>query len=281
MHTRAAIVGTAGSWTMTPWSDPGLHITSLNDAYRMAGFVRADAWYDLHPLNKFFHPTEGQPVFAHELPVGHYARPATHKQWLAQQQIPVWLHPDHATQDPASASWPSARPLPIADITAYFGRYFASSPALMMAHLILQGMKEIQIYGIHLSTEQEYREQRPQMEFIAGRFLGNGKLTMTVKDGLRHYETADAHLVFPEASPVLQADWMYAIEPKPYAGPIEALKWELHKYGVKRERVIAALKTAPFWRRTNALREELWRCEAYQTDAQDALARVQLAQQWR
>ena len=247
----------------------------------MPGFVRADAWYDLHPLDKFYHPPQGQMVYAHQVPAGHYCRPETHKAWLAQQQIPVWLHPDHATQDPASASWPSARALPLQDITAYFGRYFTSSPALMLAHLILQGYKDVAIYGIHLATEQEYRDQRPQMEFLAGRFLGAGKLTMSVKDGLRHYETADAHLVFPEASPVLQADWMYAIEPKPHTGHKEALKWEAHKYAVKRERTVAALKTAPWWASKKALQDDLWRFEAYQADVQDQLARVDLVQQWR
>jgi hypothetical protein len=200
---------------------------------------------------------------------------------IGMQQIPVWLHPDHATQDPASASWPSARAFPKAEVEAHFGRYFTSSPAWMLAHLILQGYKEVHIYGIHLSTEQEYRDQRPQMEFLAGRFLGAGKQRMTVKDGLRHYETPDAHLVFPEASPVLQADWQYAFDPKPHNQHVEHLKWDAHKYGIKRERAIAALKTKRVWQRAKPLQEELWRIEAYQLDVQDALQRVQIAQQWR
>ena len=281
MQKRACITGTAQSWVQTPWADPEMRICSLNDAYRLKGFVRADAWYDPHPLNMFYTPAEGQVLFAHQVPPGKYARPKDHKQWLAQQQIPVWLHPDHVAQDPESANWPSARPLPLAEITDYFGRYFTSSPALIMAHLILQGFKEIHVYGIHLATEQEYRDQRPQMEFLAGRFLGASKQTMTVKDGLRHYETQDAHLVFPEASPVLQADWMYAIEPKPHNGHKEQLKWEHHKYSIKRERAIQALKTAPWWASTKATQDELWTYEAHLADVQDALQRVDLAQAWR
>lgn len=281
MHQRAAIVGTAQSWQMTPFADPSMYIASLNDAYRMAGFVRADAWYDLHPLDKFYHPPQGQLVYAHQVPAGHYCRPDTHKQWLAMQQIPVWLHPDYATQDPAAAAWPSARAFPRAEVEAYFGRYFTSSPAWMLAHLILQGYREVHIYGIHLATEQEYRDQRPQMEFLAGRFLGRGQQTMTVKDGLRHYETADAHLVFPEASPVLQADWQYALEPKPHNTYKEQLKWEAHKYAIKRERAVAALKTAPWWQSKKQLQDDLWTFEAYQADVQDQLQRVDLVQQWR
>jgi hypothetical protein len=280
-QTRAAIIGTAQSWALTPWADPSMYLCSLNDAYRLNGFVRADAWYDLHPLDKFFSPVEGQPIYQHQVPPGHYARPSEHKAWLAQQMIPVWLHPDHATQDPASLTWKSARAFPRAEIEAYFGRYFTSSPAWMLAHLMLQGFKEIHVYGIHLATEAEYREQRPQMEFLAGRFLGRGKLAMTVKDGLRHYETADAHLVFPEASPVLQQDWQYAFEPKPGNQHKEQLKWDAHRYGIKRERAVAALKAAPWWQSKKQLQNDLWRYEAYQADVQDALQRVDLAQHWR
>ena len=278
---RACITGTAQSWAMTPWTDASMLICSLNDAYRMAGFQRADAWYDLHPLDKFFHPPQGRALYAHEVPPGHYCRPVEHKAWLAAQLIPVWLHPEHVVQDPASAAWPQAKPFPRATIEAHFGRYFTSSPAWMLAHLMLQGFQEIHVYGIHLATEHEYREQRPQMEFLAGRFLGRGKQTMTVKDGLRHYETAEAHLVFPEASPVLQQDWQYAFEPKPSNQHREQLKWEHHKYSVKRERAIAALKAAPWWQRTRPLQDELWTHEAHLADVQDALQRSDLAQTWR
>jgi hypothetical protein len=278
---RATIVGTAQSWTMAPWNDPGMYIVSLNDAYRMKGFVRADAWYDLHPLDKFYAPVEGALLYAHQVPAGCYARPADHKAWLASQQIPVWLHPDHATQDPASAAWPTARAFPWADVKDTFTDYFTSSPAEIMAHLMLQGATEIHIYGIHLATESEYIHQRPQMEMIAGRFLGRGKCTKTTKNGLRYYESPDALLVFPEASPVLQADWVYAIEPKPHDGHKEQLKWEHHKYSIKRERAIGALKAKPFWQRSKPLQEALWLHEAQLADVQDALQRVDLAQHWR
>ena len=258
-----------------------MHICSLNDAYRMHGFVRADAWYDLHPLDKFYAPVEGQILYAHQVPAGMYARPATHKQWLASQQIPVCLHPEHVTQDPASAAWPTARAFPWHEVAEYHGQYFTSSPALIMAHLMMQGCKEIQIYGIHLATESEYRDQRPQMEMLAGRFLGRGKLTKTTKNGLRYYETPDALLVFPEMSPVLQADWVYAIEPKPQTQHKEQLRWEHHKYSIKRERAIQALKVKPWWQRAAPLQNELWQHEAALADVQDALQRIEIAQGWR
>src|SRR6185295_19012469 len=108
---RIAIVGTAQTGSRTPWTDTGLSVWSLNDAYRMKGFQRADAWYDLHPLDKFYHP-EGNQVYAHQVPPGHYCRPKDHLTWLGNQQIPVWLHPDYATQHPEAANWAHARPFP-------------------------------------------------------------------------------------------------------------------------------------------------------------------------
>lgn len=242
---RRAIVGTAQSWCKTPWTDTDLTIASLNDAYRMKGFVRADAWYDLHPLDKFYHP-EGDKVYAHQIPPGHYCRPKDHLAWLGSQSIPVWLHPDYATQYPAAASWPSARAFPKAEVEAHVGRYITSSPAWMIGQALMEGVKELHIYGIHLATEHEYIEQRPNFEMFCGALLGRGKRTMTVKDGLRRYESPDGILVLPEATPVLTSSFQYAFEARPKAHE-EPIKWEIHKIEIKRARLMTGLKTKSRW----------------------------------
>jgi hypothetical protein len=245
MHERLAIVGTAQSWNKTPWTDSGLYITSLNDAYRMKGFVRADAWYDLHPLDKFHYP-EGTQIYAHQIPAGHYCRPKGHLEWLASQTVPVWLHPDYATQHPAAASWPHARAFPKAAVEAHVGRYVTSSPAWMIGQALLDGVKELHIYGIHLATEHEYIEQRPNFEMLCGALLGRGKRTVTVKDGLRRYETQDGILVLPEATPVCTSNFQYAFETRPRAHD-DPIKWELHKIEVKRQRLLDGLKRKARW----------------------------------
>lgn len=277
---RVAIVGTANSWRMTPWNDPTLTILSLNDAYRMPGFVRADAWVDMHPIDKFWTAPEGKQVFAHDVPPGHYVRPATHLDWLAQQAqtIPVYLHPDYRTQHPAAATWPHARPFPKAEIEAVFGRYFTSSPAWMLALAMLQGATEVHIYGIHLSTEHEYIEQRPQFEFLIGRFLGDGPLTTEVKDGLRTYRANGKTLVLPVDSPVLASPFQYAFEPRPRA-VLEPLKWDLHRYNVKASREMAKLKAARWYTPTRQIKDDLERYEALIADTQEQISRVQAAQQ--
>lgn len=278
---RYCLVGTAPSWQRTPWHDKGLWIGSLNDAYQMKDFGRFDEWTDFHPLDHFYHPPkDAKGVYAHQVPAGYYVRPADHLLWLKQtaQTKRVWLHPDYLTQHPDAATWPEARPFPKAEIEAAFGRYFTSSPSWMLAQAVLEGAREIHIYGIHLSTEHEYVEQRPGFEFLIGRVLGPSKLTTTVKDGLRRYETQDGIVVLPEASPVLSSNFQYAFEPRPRA-KLEPLKWDVHRYAIKRERAVKALQTAPWYARTAALQDELWRADAYLADAQDQLARVELVQQ--
>ena len=277
---RIAIVGTAQSWKMTPWNDPGLQIASLNDAYRLDGFQRADRWYDFHPLDHFYYPEEGQKqVYAHLVPPGYYVRPKGHLEWLASQQIPVYLHPDYLTQHPQAKDWTHAHAFPKAQIEQEFGRYFTSSPAWMLAQMVMEGYREIHIYGIHLATEHEYIEQRPNFEFLIGRVLGPSKITTTVKDGLRRYETQDGLIVLPEASPILASDFQYAFQPRPRA-QMDPLKWELHKIGVKQARVVTALRYRKRWQSSSALHEELARLEARSADVHEQLARMEHAGMW-
>lgn len=277
---RVAIVGTAPSWQMTPWTDPGLRIWSLNDAYRLKGFGRADAWYDLHPVDHFHFVQEGQgQVYAHQVPPGHYVRPKDHLAWIAGQQIPVWLHPDYLTQHPAAKDWPSARAFPRAEIQQAFGLYFTSSPAWMMAHAVLQGVKEIHIYGIHLSTEHEYIEQRPNFEYLIGRVLGSGRMTVQVKQGLRYHETADGLVVLPEASPILSSDFQYAFETRPRAH-LEPLRWELHKIGVKQARLMQALRTRKRWQSARAIDAALQQLDARSADVREQIQRIEHAGKW-
>lgn len=251
---RYVIVGTAQSWKRTPWDDQGSVIASLNDAYQLQpqGFKRADEWYDPHPLNKFVFP-EG-PLYPHQVPVGHYVRPVHHMAWLAAQSIPVYLHPDYLTQYPEAATWTNAHPFPRQAIVEHFGTYFTSTPQWMMAHAITRGFSDFAIYGIHLATQQEYREQRPGFEFLIGRVLGPGKLTTSVKDGLRHYETPNGHVALPQDSPVLQANYQYAFDARP-SGHLAPIEWQLHKLQIKKERTVQALSGRPWWLPVVAVQE--------------------------
>lgn len=212
MGKRCCIVGTAPSWMKTPWHDTSIEVWSLNDAY-VLGLPRIDRFYELHPTNKmYFRKRDQMRVSEADVPAGHYVRPEGHLDFLkhAAQSIPVFL------QDQPPSDWPAkAYRFPIEAIHQAFGEeYWASGPSYMLAQAILEGYTDIWVTGIHLSTEHEYREQRPQWEHLIGRVLGR-RVTTTERDGFRFYEGETVRVVMPVESPILRHGWKYAYEPKP------------------------------------------------------------------
>lgn len=208
---RVAIIGTAPTFRLTPWDDPTVQIASLNDAYVLPGFKRADFWMDLHPFSEMvFRPKDERKVRPEHAPVGAYLRPQGHLDWLKAQPFPVYLHdcreagcadlpPETRSHTPYDfPNWPNARPFPFKAIEAKYGQYFSSTPAWMLAFYLLEGYTEVGIYGIHLATEWEYIYQRPNMEFLIGMALAQG-----------------VQFTIPERSSLLKGKHKYAVEPKP------------------------------------------------------------------
>lgn len=208
---RGAIVGTAPTWRNTPWDDATLDIFSLNDAYVLPGFKRASGWFDLHPIPEMvFRPKGERKVLPEHAPVGAYLRPEGHLDWLKTRNFPVFLQ--HVP-----AGWTNAREFPFKEIEKQYGSYFSSTPAWMLAWMLMEGYTEIHIYGIHLATEWEYIHQRPNMEFLIGLALARG-----------------VKFVIPEKSSLLKGRHKYALEHKPdldlerVARRIELVKGEGH-----------------------------------------------------
>lgn len=212
---RAALIGTAPTWNQCPWDDPGLYIVSLNDAYTL-GVPRASAWYDIHPAHEMWyrpkHVTSLDERTIPHLPDGRmpFIRPEGHLEWMKDkaQTIPVWLH------DAPPDGWPpNAKRFPIEDVKKFLkarpdqDSYLASSPAPILAHLILQGFTEISIYGIHLATQKEYLEQRPNFEWLLGKA-----------------EAMGINIILPPECPLLKHTHVYAYEPAPVRPDLPALK---------------------------------------------------------
>jgi hypothetical protein len=188
---RIAIVGTAPTWRDTPWDDPTLEVWALNDMHVLK-LPRADRWYDLHPFHKMFFRKKDQPVNEHDVPAGYFVRPAGHLEWLKSQTIPVYV------QDAALLGSPSAKTFPREAIVERFGPNFASTPAWMIAHALMEGATEIHIYGIHLATEWEYIRQKPNLLFFMGLAAALG-----------------CKLVLPRGCPLLTHTHQYAFEEDP------------------------------------------------------------------
>ena len=268
---RVAVVGTAESWRQTPWDDPNLTIVSLNDAY-MNNIPRADAWFELHPIDKMCYRRKDQRVIdVATMPPGAYMRPDGHLEKLQEfaQQIPVFLQS-------VPEGWPpNAQRFPIEEALAYLHGYSASGPSLMIAYAILQGCTELHVYGIHLATEQEYREQRPNFEALLGRFLGPGRVTMTVEKGLRRYEADGRVLVLPERSPILTHPRVYGYDPKPLPDPIrEALKTRLRALQTEQQALVMTLLHRKWYQGRAAKWARLQRVDAELLDVSEQIRRM-------
>jgi hypothetical protein len=270
MTKRAIIVGTAPSWKKAPWHDLDCTIVGLNDAYAL-NLPRIDEWYELHPFDAmWFKPSAQKVVHAKDIPKGAYIRPEGHLQWLRQQAtaIPVWL------QKEPPADWPvNAARLPIEQIEAEFGQYWASGPAYEIAHLYLRGYRSFEIYGIHLSTEAEYRDQRPQLEMLLGRLLGT-KVTESRDEarGLRIYQGAEVRIVLPVESPILQHGWKYAYERKPTA-PHNPYADELARTQKQKNALVKALVHCPVGQDKSPMLAELEDLEVIELDCQQMIQR--------
>lgn len=249
---RCAIVGTAPSWKQTPWDDPTLEIWSLNDAY-MHQLPRADRWFEQHPLDRlWFRRRDQKVVFEHEVPPGHYVRPEGHIDWLKaqSQRIPVYLK-----DAPTGPGWgPQARRFPIEEADARFGTYWASGPSYMVALAIMEGYREIHIYGIHLATQQEYVDQRPNFEHLLGIARGMGIVVHMAKD-----------------SPVMRHGWRYGYEPRPHK-PASPLLKELEDVKRRKSALVKSLLHTPFWRRRRDGLDALRRVEAHELEIKQRLA---------
>lgn len=261
MTKKVAIVGTAESWTKTPWDDPSMEVWGINDGYLSRdahgrGMRRADRWFDLHPIDKFWYRKPGQKFLnAAEVPTGVYIRPDGHLEWLKEQArtIKVYL------QDTPPADWPvNAQRFPIEQVTEAFGNYWASGPSYEVALAMLEGFEEIHVYGIHLATDAEYVHQRPNFEHLLGIARGKG-----------------INVVMADESPVLKHGWRYGYDPKPQApvDPVrQAMKVELKQVQKEKHALIAALVNWPRFKSKGELPDRLRRLEVIEMDIQQQLA---------
>lgn len=221
---RCAIVGTAPTWRQTPWADLTLDVFSLNDAY-VLGLPRATAWFDLHPIAQMAFVPKGQnKVSVHAVPIGAYLRPEGHLDWLKTRPFPIYLAQ-------ARPDWPHSQAFPFEAMEAKYGHYFGSTPAWMLAWALEQGYTEIHIYGIHLATEWEYRQQRPNLEFLIGIALARG-----------------VSIVIPDRSPLLKSKYRYALEPKPEI-PLDRVRRRLDQIRAEGAHLHQALAHTPWYAR--------------------------------
>ncbi len=267
MAKRCAIVGTARTWKETPFDDPSLSIWTLNDAFSL-GFPRIDMQFEQHPLGSFVFrdPKNRTPVTPDQLPPGRYLRPAGYVEWLRQQSqtIPVLLQ-----EEPSGPGWgPHAKRYPLEHICEKYREflqvdpewdkpYASSGPLWMLLYALDQGYDEIGVYGIHLATEREYIDQRPNFEAALSYAIGKGvKVTL------------------PPGVPIMKSTEVYCYEPRLVQAQ-DSVRFRLSKIDTKRGRIKEKLMSRPWWRPTGTWRERLIQLDAERSDLVQQLNRLQ------
>lgn len=248
---RVCILGTAESWSKAPFDDPSIEIWALNDCYCL-NIKRADRWFELHPLDRMVFRPKTAKVIRGQIPHGWFVRPEGHIEWLKNfaKTNPVYL------QAEPDASWPvNAKRFPIEQAEAEFGQYWASGPSYMVALAMLEGYTEIQVYGIHLATEEEYRQQRSNFEFILGVARGRG-----------------IKVVMAESSPVLRHPWRYAYDDKP-ALPENPMKAEWDATQKELKQLTQALVNWPVRKDKTRALERMKRLQVIALDIQQQAAK--------
>ncbi len=111
----------------------------------LAGFV--DRWFEIHPEIE-------------QLRGGWLS-------WAIENQKRCDLQAPHPELENSSA-------YPIDRITSKFGRYFTSTASYMIASAIDEGAEGIGLFGVNMSTDGEYQNQKPCCEYLIGIARGRG-----------------------------------------------------------------------------------------------------------
>ena len=268
---RVAIIGTAESWKCCPWQDQTLEVWGLNDAY-LIGVPRATRWYDLHPTYQMhFRPADKRVVPASEVPLGAYIRPEGHLESLRTRPMPIFVNQ-------ARPDWPTSQTFPIDAVLNFFKPFWpyrltrkgviepgpdyeVSTPSWMLMHAIVEGYTEIHVYGIHLATQWEYVQQRPNFEWLLGFASGRG-----------------IKIVLPASTPICRAAYRYGFEPKADL-PMQQAEMDIttiKTQGASLKQQYAALPWYARQKRADLL-AQIQRTDVALADARQAQTRVSIA----
>jgi len=95
----------------------------------------------------------------------------------------------NATQKPFVGPYryheiPLSQAFPLKECVKEFGMpYFSNTVGYMIAYALLQGAREIQLWGINQAGSHEYSEERPSVEYWIGIAVGRGvKVVINGKD---------------------------------------------------------------------------------------------------
>lgn len=145
---KVAIVGFAQSTLeQAPVNDDTWEIWGLNRLWQV--LPRWDVWFDIHPMS--YIRTDQQ-----------------YLSWLMEQRDKPILMQAHTPTIPCSVPYPKE------EIKQFFGTYFTSSIAWMLALAIAQKYPVIGLWGVDMLGDGEYEYQRACVDYYVGFARGAG-----------------------------------------------------------------------------------------------------------
>lgn len=157
-------------------------VNSLDDSFEIWGMN--DGWDWLGRYDRWFQIHEREMIRSELLQA--QGRPGDQFTWLQTCGVPVYLA---FPQDDI----PTGEVFPYDEITAAHGprredgsryHYFTSTVAYMVALAVYEGFDELHIYGVDLTSDLEYREQRACVEYWLGLANSVGKVIIPDESAL-------------------------------------------------------------------------------------------------
>ena len=177
---KVALVGFAtSSRDLAPFDDPEYEIWTLNQIYRHV--PRATRHFDIH-CNWEEDNVEG----------------TDHRGWITDSPIPVYMMETH-DEFPNAVRYPIERVIEDAGID-----YFTSTVTFEVGLAMLEGFKEIALFGIDLIVGTEYSVQKACLEFWLGMAHARG-----------------INVRIPDECALLKQAYRYGYEREPDWGPLQ------------------------------------------------------------
>ncbi len=162
MRETVAIIGShPGTRGEFDFSRTDCDVWLFNEAAQADWAVRCDAVFQMHAPVIFRNPGN--------------RNNAKHYDWLRSGETPAVYMQEQYEDVPRSAAYPryEIRSLILANFNGG-QEYYTSSPAYAIALAIYLGYRRIEIYGVEMETDTEYRFQRDGIAFWVGVAVGQG-----------------------------------------------------------------------------------------------------------
>ena len=221
---KLVILGTADpSRGMAPYKDKSYEIWAVAVAATYPDVRRIDALFELHTA-------------------GYWEQDPNVKKRLSETTIPIYMHDVHE-DIPASVKFPVEE---VKQYRAYFTSSIAYMLGLAFHSFRTEGKpKEVALYGVNMSSAEEYTEQRACCEYWMGCLetagvdvkLTEGGALMVAQNGLYGFENYN-----PLCWEIQQR--VFAI-----SGGIKKSEGELHKWEIQKAKNEGAHYEANYWLR--------------------------------